>query len=102
MIVRIVRRARIRGRDYLLRDDVDVAVDPECQGRGLYRALLDHVLEMRWDVGFDLAVWYSTNPRTRRLHRPEQDGSPLADPIQVLEKPYRARAIVARRRRRDR
>jgi len=57
-------------------------------------------LEKHRDAEFDLGFWYSTNPRTRRTDRPDQEGKPLANPIQVLQKPYDARAIVARRRKR--
>ena len=42
MIVIIVRRVRVRGRDYLVRDGSDSAVDPQHQERGLYGAMLDH------------------------------------------------------------
>jgi GNAT superfamily N-acetyltransferase len=99
-ILRVIRRVRIKGRDCLARDDVDAAVDPDYQGQGLYRAILDHVFERRRDAEFDLTFWYSTNPKTRRRGRPDEDGELLGDPIQVLEKLYRARPIVARRRRR--
>ena len=96
-MLRVIRRVRIKGRDHLARDDVDVAVDPDYQERGLYGATLDHVLEEHRDAEFDLGFWYSTNPRT---HRPSKPGEnwPLANSIQVLEKPCNARAIVARRR----
>ena len=97
MILRVLRRVRIKGRDYLARDDVDAAVDPDYQGQGLYRAILDYVFEEHRDAEFDLGFWYSTNPKTRRLGSVE-DGKTLANPIQVLQKPYNARAIVARRR----
>ena len=98
MMLRILRRARVRGRDYLARDSVDAAVDPRYQGQGLYGAMLDHVHESPQDAECDLAFWYSTNPRTRRRSRPERAGKPLANPIQVLQRPCRARALVARRR----
>ena len=97
-MLRVIRRVRIKGRDYLARDDVDVAVDPDYQERGLYGVILDHALEKHRDAEFDLGFWYSTNPRTQRRNRPDQEGKPLGKPIQVLEKPYRTRAIVARRR----
>ena len=97
MFLRIVRRVRVRGRDCLARDGVDAAVDPRYQGRGLYGAILDHARESPQDGEFGLRFWYSTNPRTRRRSRPDESKS-LANPVQVLEKPYRARAIVARRR----
>jgi hypothetical protein len=77
---------------------VDVAVDPDYQERGLYGVTLDHALEKHRDAEFDLGFWYSTNPRTQRRNKPDQEGKPLGKPIQVLEKPYRPRAIVARRR----
>jgi len=94
MMLRIVRRVRVKGRDHLTRDGVDVAVDPRHQGLGLYGAMLDHAHESPQDAEFALGFWYSTNPRTRR---PEQSRS-IGNPIQVLQKPHRARAIVARRR----
>jgi GNAT superfamily N-acetyltransferase len=99
MMLRVVRRVRIKGRDYLARDDVDVAVDPDYQEHGLYGALLDHALEAQRDADFDVGFWYSTNPRTRRPSKPGENW-PLANTIQVLQEPLRARAIVARRRRR--
>jgi GNAT superfamily N-acetyltransferase len=97
MILRILFRVRVRGRDYLAREEGDAAVDPRYQGRGLYRALLDYIYESPRDDDFSLTFWFSTNPRTRRPGRVE-DGQLLANPIRVLEKPYDARAIVARRR----
>lgn len=96
-MLRVIRRVRVKGRDFLARDDVDVAVDPDFQERGLYGATLDHVLDRQRDAEFDLAFWYSTNPRTRRSS-PATEDWPLANTIQVLQKPLRARAIVARRR----
>ena len=99
MALRIFPRVRVRGRDYLARHDVDAAVDPDYQGRGLYRAILDHVFASPRDREFSLTFWFSTNPKTRRLGRAE-DGEPFGNPIQVLQKPYDARAIVARRQER--
>ena len=97
MIVRIVRRVRVRGRDYVLRDGVDAAVDPRYQAEGIYGAMLDHARGSPQASEFDLAWAYSTNPRTRRRSR-DRDRRELSNPIQVLEKPYSARAIVVRRR----
>ncbi len=97
MTLRILFRVRVRGRDYLAREEGDAAVDPRYQGSGLYRALLDYIYESPRDDDFSLTFWFSTNPRTRRPGRVE-DGQLLANPIRVLEKPYDARAIVARRR----
>jgi len=97
MMLRIVRRVRVGGRDCLARDGVDAAVDPRYQGRKLYGAMIDHCRERPQDAEFGLGFWYSTNPRTRRQSRPEESRS-LANSVQVLEKPYHARAIVARRR----
>ena len=97
MLLRIVRRVRVRGRDCLARDGVDAAADPLYQGQRLYSSLLDHVGQSPRDSEFDLGLSYSTNPRVQ--HRERRMGrKPLANPIQVLQKPYRARAIVARRR----
>jgi hypothetical protein len=78
---------------------VDAAVDPRYRERGLYGAILDHAREGSQETDFGLAFWYSTNPRTRRRSSVRQPKS-LANPIEVLRKPYRARAIVARRRER--
>ncbi len=97
MVLRIVRRVRVRGRDCLLRDGVDVAVDPRYQDEGLYAAILDHARESPQASEFDLAWAYSTNPRTRRRSR-EADRREISNPIQVLQRSYNARAIVARRR----
>ena len=96
-MLRIVRRVRVRGRDCLGRDSVDAAVDPRYQGRGLFGAIDDCAEESPRTAEFDLSLWFSTNPRTRRRSKPEKWKS-LANPIQVLQKPYDARAVVARRR----
>ena len=63
----------------------------------MYNAILDHSYESPQDAEFDLGFGYSTNPRTNRPSRPETYKW-LGNPVQVLEKPYRTRAIVARRR----
>ena len=97
MMIRIVRRVRVRGRSSLARDGVDAAVDPRYQGRGLYGAVLDHSQEVLQGADYGLGFWYSSNPRTRRRSRPEEWNS-LGNAIQVLQKPYDARGIVARRR----
>ena len=97
MIVIIVRRVRVRGRDYLVRDGADAAVDPQHQERGLYGAMLDHTRERPQASDFDLGFGFTTNPRARRPSRSE-GRAPLGNPIQVLQKPYNARAIIARRR----
>jgi predicted N-acetyltransferase YhbS len=99
MMLRIVRRVRVRGKTSLARDGVDAAVDPRYQGRGLYGAVLDHSQAVPQGAEYGLAFWYSTNPRTRRRSRPEEWIS-LGNPIQVLQKPFKAGAIVARRRER--
>jgi len=97
MMLRIARRVRLRGRDCLGRDGVDAAVDPGYQGRGLFGAIDDYAEESPRAAEFDLSLWFSTNPRTRRRSKPEKWKS-LANPIQVLQRSYDARAIVARRR----
>jgi GNAT superfamily N-acetyltransferase len=99
MILRIFRRIRIGGRDYLARDGVDVAVDPRHQSRGIYGAMLDYAREMPQDAEFDLGLAYSSNPRTRRAKR-KAERRELDNPIQVLEKPCLPLAIAARRRKR--
>ena len=96
-ILRVVRRVRVRGRDCLARDGVDAAVDPHYEGQRVYSSILEHARDCPQASDFDLGVWYSTNPRTRLRSR-SKESQALANPIQVLQKPYRARAIVARRR----
>ena len=99
MVVIIVRRIRMRGRDYVVRHGADAAVDPEYQKRGLYGAMIDYARHSPQTSEFDLGFGFTTNPRVRRPSRREGRMA-LANPIQVLEKPYSARAIVARRRER--
>ena len=96
-LLRIVRRIRIRGRDFLLRDNVDVAVDPSHGKRGLYRAISQHAWDSPQASELPLSFSYSTNPRVRRKTADERVKT-FGNPIQVLEKPHRVRAIVARRR----
>ena len=99
IILRVVRRIRVKGRDCLAREGVDAAIDPRFEDQRLYTAIVDHVRESPADSVFDFRMSYSSNPKIR--HRSARRGfKALANPIQVLEKPYRARAIVARRRRR--
>jgi hypothetical protein len=96
MRLRVIRRFRVRGRDCLARDGVDAAVDPDYQERGLYGAMVDQSKERPQYYEVDFGIWYSSNPRLQR--RDARKGSKrLANPIQVLQKPYRARAIVRRR-----
>ena len=97
MLLAIARRVRVGGRDYLAQESVDAAVDPRYQGARLYSSMAEHVATVAENAEFDLAFWYGTNPRTRLRQRSEHRKA-LANPIQVLQKPYRARTIVARRR----
>ena len=96
-LIRIVRGFRVKGRDYLAKDGVDAAVDPDHQGEGLYAAMVDVAKADSRDEEFDFGCSFTTNPRLRRRNLRFGTRS-LANRIQVLEKPYRARAIVARRR----
>jgi len=97
MLLRVIRRFRVRGRDCLARDGVDAAVDPDYQERGLYSAMVDESKERPQYLEVDFGISYSSNPRLQ--HRDVRKGSKrLGNPIQVLEKRYRARAIVRRRR----
>jgi hypothetical protein len=97
MILRIICRVRVKGRDCIGRDGVDAAVDPRYQGRRLYSAIMDHIWNSPQASDFDLVFSYSTNPRARRRGR-VGDNEPIGNPVRVLQKPYRTRAIVARRR----
>jgi hypothetical protein len=99
IILRVVLRIRVKGRDRLSRQGVDAAVDPRFEDQRLYTAIVDQVRESPADSVFDFRISYSSNTKIR--HRSARRGfKALANPIQVLEKPYRARGIVARRRRR--
>jgi len=99
MMLVVVRRVRVKGRDCLVRDGVDAAVDPRYQGQRIYGALLDYY-QQNWRYSeFDLSLWYSTNPKMRQRGI-RQGRKPLGNLIQVLQKPFHARAIVARRRER--
>jgi len=97
MLPAIVRRMRVRGGDYLAREGVDAAVDPRYQGLKLYGSLAEHVESSAREAELDLGCGYTTNPRVWQQRR-RKGRKPLANPIQVLEKPYHAGAIVARRR----
>jgi hypothetical protein len=97
MLLRILRRFRVKGRDCPARDGVDAAVDPGYQERGLYGAMVDQTKERPQFHDHDIGISYSSNPRLQR--RDVREGSRLlANPIQVLEKPCRAGAIVRRNR----
>jgi hypothetical protein len=96
MVLRILRRIRLRGRDYLAKDGVDAAVDPRHRSRGLYAAMADFARADSPEREGDLGCGFSSNPRLQpRMFR--FGNRPLANRIQVLEKPYRARAIATRR-----
>ena len=97
MLLRIVRRFRVRGRDYLAKDGVDAAVDPRYQGQRLYVAMVDVAKADGRDEEFHFGCSFTTNPRLRRRNLRFGTRS-LANGIQVLEKPFHARAIVAKRR----
>jgi GNAT superfamily N-acetyltransferase len=97
MLLRILRRVRVRGRDYLARDGVDAAVDPDYQAQGLYSAMLEQCKKRPQYREVDFGMSFSSNARLQR--RDQRKGSrPLGNPVQVLHKPCRARAIAARRR----
>ena len=97
MLLRIIRRVRVRGRECLARDGVDAAIDPDYQEQGLYGAIVDESKKHPQYFEVDFGLSYSSNPRL--LGRDVRKGSkPLANPIQLLQKPYQARAIVRRRR----
>lgn len=98
-LLRVFRRVRIKGRDYLLKDDVDVAVDPRLQKQGLYAAMSQHAWDSPQASEVDLTFSFTTHPRARRRvgsgEKPS-DSQSFGNPIQILEKPCRPRAIVAR------
>jgi hypothetical protein len=97
MLLRVIRRVRVKGRDCLVRDGADAAVDPEFQARGLYAALNDQARERPQFTEVDFGLSISSNPRVQR--RSARKGArPLANPIQVLQKPCRVSAIVRRHR----
>jgi hypothetical protein len=97
MMLRIVRRVRVEGRDHVVREGVDAAIDPRYEGQRLFGAMLDQALTTPHRSEIDLNFSFTTNPRM--LHRSRRLGGRLINnPIQVLEKPCRARAIVARRK----
>ena len=99
MIGRVLRTVRVRDRDYLVREGVDAAVDPQYRELGLYGAMLDQVRASPQQADFDLGYGYVSNKvLLQRRRRKGRKG--LGNPIQVLEKPCRPRAIVARRRKR--
>jgi len=97
MLGRVLRKVRVKGRDYLVREGVDAAVDPQYREHGLYGAMIDQVRDSPQQADFDLGYGYGTNPiLLERRKRRGRKG--IGNPIQVLQKPYRPRAIVARRR----
>ena len=96
-IFRVVRRVRVKGQDCLSREIVDAAVDPQYERQRVHSAMANHAQESRQASEFHLGYWYSTNPKLRRRST-RQERAPLANPIRVLQKPYRTRAIVVRRR----
>jgi hypothetical protein len=95
MMLRIVRRVRVKGRDYMVREGVDAAIDSRYEGQRLMGAMLDHSLASTEGSGIHLTLGYTTNPRIERRSR-RLGFIPLSNPIQVLEKPFRARAIAVR------
>jgi hypothetical protein len=97
MLLRIICRVRVKGRDCIARDGVDGAVDPRYQGRRLYSAIMEHIWSSPQASDFDLVFSYSTNPRARRRGK-IGDNEPIGNPVRVLQKPCRTRAIVARQR----
>jgi hypothetical protein len=87
----------VKGRDYIVRDGVDAAIDSRYEGKRLMGAMLDHSLETTKGSEVNLTFSFTSNPRMER--RSLRLGfKPLDNPIQALEKPYRAWAIAARRR----
>ncbi len=97
MLLRVIRRIRVRGRDCLARDGADAAVDPDQQEHRLYSSMVDESKERPQYFEVDLGLSLTSNPKLQgRNARKGSKG--IANPIQVLQKPYRARAIVRRRR----
>jgi hypothetical protein len=97
MMLRIVRRVRLKGRDHVVREGVDAAIDPRYEGQRLFGAMLDQALTTPHRTEVDLNFSFTTNPRMLR-RSVRVGGRFITNPIQVLEKPCRARAIVARRK----
>ena len=96
VLLRIIRRIRVKGRDCLARDGVDAAVDPDCQEHRLYSSMVDESKERPQYFEVDLGLSYSSNPKLQGRNARKGSRRPT-NPIQVLRKPYRARAIVRRR-----
>jgi hypothetical protein len=101
MLLRIIRRIRVRGRDCLARDGVDAAVDPRYQERGLYGSMVDESKKRPQHSEVDLSLSLTSNPKLQGRNT-RQGSRRHANPIQALQRPYRPRAIVARRRTRYR
>jgi hypothetical protein len=97
VLLRIIRRIRVKGRDCLARDGVDAAVDPDRQEHRLYSSMVDASKTRPQYFEVDLGLSYSSNPKLQGRNARKGSRRP-SNAIQVLWKPYRARAIVRRRR----
>jgi hypothetical protein len=88
------RRVLVNGSERVARDGVDLAIDPDFQGRGLYRSMA--AFETRHAArNFDLTLTYPTHPASVHL-RSERGYRELGNPLRVLWRPLDVRRFTGR------
>jgi GNAT superfamily N-acetyltransferase len=88
----------VAGRPVAVHDGVDVAVDPDWRGQGVYSRMFKFGKE-NVDPDFDMSLWYLTQPLPMRAAR--RDGFlPPRNPVRVLGRAGSAFRVARRARQR--
>jgi hypothetical protein len=92
----LTRRILVHGQEYTARDGVDLAIDPDFQGRGLLRKMNHHIDELSTRQ-FDFTFGYDTHPASRHTMA-ERDRREPGNRIRELIKVLDIRRSVSGRR----
>jgi GNAT superfamily N-acetyltransferase len=79
------RRVLLHGNEWVVRDGCDLAIDPDFQGRGLYR-VLQRASDERFEREFDFVFTYETHSASQHLG-PERGAREFGNSLQRLSRP---------------
>ena len=88
------RRVLINGIERVARDGCDLAIDPDFQGRGLFR-VMQRASDERLAGVFDFVFAYATHPASKHLG-PERGSRKFGNALQLFWRPLDIRGLTGR------